>query len=233
MNARELVTVMLEAEEIDWSPDPDDPDSSTNVSKLIQRYTIDWWDSDNEFHRTYRFTTPLAALRWAETSSLWNKAEKIELVNSDTYERWRIGPDYEVADAEGTDGTPRPIFSTDEPDGPKGYYSPPPAQWILRLHQPRLESRQNRYNPKGLHRARDGSLLDKWGRKMDVDWDEFEKRRIKTKDAGKPYPPRPAQRNPLHNATTYDPKEQDSHLHDKRKEAEKLVGDMLGQGDGI
>lgn len=49
--------------------------------------------------------------------------------------------------------------------------------------------RQNRYNPKGLHRDHRGQLLDKWGRVMEPDWDEFEKRRGK-------------QMNPLHNATT-------------------------------
>lgn len=49
--------------------------------------------------------------------------------------------------------------------------------------------RQNRYNPKGLHRDRHGNLLDKWGRPMQTDWDDFEKRRGK-------------QMNPLHNATT-------------------------------
>lgn len=54
----------------------------------------------------------------------------------------------------------------------------------------RQESRrQNRYNPKGLHRDHRGRLLDKWGRPMEVDWDDFEKRRGK-------------QMNPLHNATT-------------------------------
>lgn len=59
---------------------------------------------------------------------------------------------------------------------------------------------QNRYNPKGLRRDRSGILRDKWGRAMQVDWDEFEKRRVKRKDVIKPYPP--GQQNPLHNATT-------------------------------
>jgi len=61
--------------------------------------------------------------------------------------------------------------------------------------------RQNRYNPKGLHRDHRGRLLDKWGREMEVNWDEFEKRRVKTKDVNEPYLKPPAQMNPLHNAT--------------------------------
>jgi hypothetical protein len=48
--------------------------------------------------------------------------------------------------------------------------------------------RQNRYNPRGLRRDHRGRLLDKWGREMETDWDDFEKRRGK-------------QMNPLHNAT--------------------------------
>lgn len=48
--------------------------------------------------------------------------------------------------------------------------------------------RQNRYNPKGLQRDRHGILRDKWGRPMQTDWDEFEKRRGK-------------QANALHNST--------------------------------
>jgi len=61
-------------------------------------------------------------------------------------------------------------------------------------------SKQNRYNPKGLVRDHRGNLLDKWGRKMEVDWDEFERRRVKTKDASEPYLKPPAQKNPLHNS---------------------------------
>lgn len=49
--------------------------------------------------------------------------------------------------------------------------------------------RQNHYNPKGLRTNHRGQLLDKWGREMKTDWDDFEKRRGK-------------QMNPLHNATT-------------------------------
>lgn len=51
-----------------------------------------------------------------------------------------------------------------------------------------LEATQNRFNPKGLKRNHRGDLLDKWGRKMATNWDEFEKRRNR-------------QKNPLHNAT--------------------------------
>ena len=55
----------------------------------------------------------------------------------------------------------------------------------------------NRWNPKGLRRNRRGQLLDKWGREMEVDWDEFEKKRLKRPDD---YPKWPKVLNPLHAA---------------------------------
>ena len=58
--------------------------------------------------------------------------------------------------------------------------------------------RQNRYNPKGLRRDHRGRLLDKWGREMDVDWDEFEKKRLKPGEELK----YPKVLNPLHAAAT-------------------------------
>jgi hypothetical protein len=57
--------------------------------------------------------------------------------------------------------------------------------------------RQNRYNPKGLHRNHRGQLLDKWGRDMEVDWDEFERKR---RTPGEPLKS-PKVLNPLHAAT--------------------------------
>jgi len=60
------------------------------------------------------------------------------------------------------------------------------------------EATQNRYNPKGLRRDHRGRLLDKWGREMDVDWDEFEKKRRKPGEELK----YPKVRNPLHAAAT-------------------------------
>jgi len=54
----------------------------------------------------------------------------------------------------------------------------------------------NKYNPKGLRRDHRGRLLDKWGRTMEVDWDEFEKRR---RTPGKPLK-YPQVVNPLHAA---------------------------------
>lgn len=59
--------------------------------------------------------------------------------------------------------------------------------------------RQNRYNPLGLHRDRDGRLLDKYGRVMEPDWQEFEKRRTKPEHATEPYLRPGKQVNPMHN----------------------------------
>lgn len=56
--------------------------------------------------------------------------------------------------------------------------------------------RQNRYNPKGLRRNHRGQLLDKWGREMEVDWDEFERKR---RVVGEPLKS-PKVLNPLHAA---------------------------------
>jgi hypothetical protein len=61
----------------------------------------------------------------------------------------------------------------------------------------------NRWNPKGLRRNHRGQLLDKWGREMEVDWDEFEKKRLKRPDD---YPKWPKVLNPMHAAAT--PKKQ-------------------------
>lgn len=127
MNARALVTVMLEAEDIDWSPDPDDPDSSTKAPPVLgDRYCIGWLGAnDDTWYWTRPFSTPHAALEWAYQSSVWNKAKHVELASFETSERWRMDGDYEVVDAEGSLGTPRPIFSVDEPNGPKRYWPPP------------------------------------------------------------------------------------------------------------
>ena len=58
---------------------------------------------------------------------------------------------------------------------------------------------ENKWNPKGLRRNHRGELLDKWGRVMDVDWDEFAKKRM---GAGEKYPKWPKVLNPLHAAAT-------------------------------
>lgn len=63
------------------------------------------------------------------------------------------------------------------------------------------EGKQNKFNPKGLRRDHRGNLLDKWGREMEVDWNEFDKRRVKPADVNEPYLKPPAQKNPLHNST--------------------------------
>lgn len=57
----------------------------------------------------------------------------------------------------------------------------------------------NKWNPKGLRRNHRGQLLDKWGREMEVDWEEFKKKRLK-----KPgdYPKWPKVLNPMHAAVT-------------------------------
>lgn len=57
--------------------------------------------------------------------------------------------------------------------------------------------RQNRYNPMGLRRDHRGKLLDKWGREMEPDWSEFEKKRLKPGDPLQS----PKVLNPLHQAT--------------------------------
>jgi len=49
-----------------------------------------------------------------------------------------------------------------------------PTMGILDKSQ---QSRQNSYNPKGLHIDRHGKLLDKYGREMHVDWNDFKNRR--------------------------------------------------------
>lgn len=64
-----------------------------------------------------------------------------------------------------------------------------------------VTGKQNKFNPKGLRRDHRGNLLDKWGRKMEVDWNEFDKRRVKAADVNEPYLKPPAQKNPLHNST--------------------------------
>jgi len=56
--------------------------------------------------------------------------------------------------------------------------------------------RQNRWNPMGLHRNHRGQLVDKYGRVMDVDWDEFERKRLKPGEELKS----PKVLNPLHQA---------------------------------
>lgn len=56
----------------------------------------------------------------------------------------------------------------------------------------------NRYNPKGLRRNHRGQLLDKWGREMEVDWKEFEKKRLKPGDKLQS----PKVLNPMHAAAT-------------------------------
>lgn len=61
-----------------------------------------------------------------------------------------------------------------------------------------LEARQNRYNPNGLRRDHRGRLLDKWGREMEVDWDEFDKKRLKPGDELES----PKVLNPIHAAAT-------------------------------
>lgn len=42
--------------------------------------------------------------------------------------------------------------------------------------------RDNHYNPMGLRRERNGQLVDRYGRLMTVDFDEFKKRRGKFKN---------------------------------------------------
>lgn len=57
--------------------------------------------------------------------------------------------------------------------------------------------KRNRWNPMGLRRDHRGKLLDKWGREMATDWDEFERKRLKP---GEPLRS-PKVLNPLHQAT--------------------------------
>lgn len=56
---------------------------------------------------------------------------------------------------------------------------------------------ENKWNPKGLRRNHRGELLDKWGRVMDVNWPEFEKKR---RAAGEKQLRYPKVLNPLHAA---------------------------------
>ena len=112
----------------DWTPDPE---AEPIRGKLIDRYQIEWLDlNDGAWYYTYPLSSVRSAMEWAFSSSVWNKAKYVELVNSETWERWRMSKDYEVVDIKGSEGTPRPIFSLDEPDGPKGYYSPPPKSEV-------------------------------------------------------------------------------------------------------
>lgn len=39
--------------------------------------------------------------------------------------------------------------------------------------------RQNRFNPMGVRRDRNGNLVDRYGRVMEPDWDKFAKKRNK------------------------------------------------------
>lgn len=59
--------------------------------------------------------------------------------------------------------------------------------------------KRNRWNPMGLRRNHRGQLVDKYGRVMQTDWDEFEKKRLDRPD--EPYPKWPKIINPLHQAT--------------------------------
>ena len=56
---------------------------------------------------------------------------------------------------------------------------------------------ENKWNPKGLRRDHRGRLLDRWGREMEIDWDEFEKKRLDRPDD---YPKWPKVLNPEHAA---------------------------------
>lgn len=58
---------------------------------------------------------------------------------------------------------------------------------------------ENKWNPKGLRMNHRGQLLDKWGREMEIDTPEFEKKRMK---AGETYPKWPKVLNPTHAAAT-------------------------------
>lgn len=82
-----------------------------------------------------------------------------------------------------------------------------------------ITGKQNKFNPKGLRRDHRGRLLDKWGREMEVDWNEFDKRRVKPADVNEPYLKPPAQKNPLHNST--------------RPVAEGIVGRALKYGGRV
>lgn len=61
---------------------------------------------------------------------------------------------------------------------------------------------QNKHNPAGIHRRKDGVLVNKYGMPVEVDWDSFEKNRTKV-------------RNPLYKAVK------------KKSEADKVVESML------
>ena len=73
----------------------------------------------------------------------------------------------------------------------------------------------NKWNPKGLRRNHRGQLLDKWGREMEVDWAEYDKKRLKPGDQLKS----PKVLNPMHAAAT------------PKRTAESVVNKMLEADD--
>lgn len=83
------------------------------------------------------------------------------------------------------------------------------ADWIVNTL---LEASQSNFNPKGLRRDRHGNLVDKYGRKMEVDWETFKKRRGKVQ-------------NPINAAVNYPVKEGLKPMaHTKVSPAEKRMG---------
>ena len=75
----------------------------------------------------------------------------------------------------------------------------------------------NRWNPKGLRRNHRGQLLDKWGRDMEIDWEEFDKKRLGLKDRLQ----YPKVLNPLHAAAR------------PKRTAESLVSGLLESEDEL
>lgn len=92
-----------------------------------------------------------------------------------------VGSGFKMCQGCAEDALESGIFTTDESR----------AAWIANTL---LEATQNNFNPKGLKRDRHGNLVDKYGRKMEVDWDTFKKRRGKVQ-------------NPINAAVSYPVKE--------------------------